>query len=196
MILSYPVFLAWKYSREIIFRIILYLYVNITIVINAFIIFCYLRQSFYRYNQKAIRYGVYDYLLKSEIRSKELNEVLTKIYEKVNANSKIKDLDIKDDTKDKVYSKAIQNAIKYIKENYKEQISLNNISNEVYLSSEYFSRLFKEEVGENFITYLTNYRMAKAEYLIKNTDMKISQISIIVLSYINIVYWVKTFGII
>lgn len=43
MILSYPVFLAWKYSREIIFRIILYLYVNITIVINAFIIFCYLR---------------------------------------------------------------------------------------------------------------------------------------------------------
>lgn len=130
--------------------------------------------SKFSYAQKAIRYGVYDYLLKSEIRSKELNEVLTKIYEKVNANSKIKDLDIKDDTKDKVYSKAIQNAIKYIKENYKEQISLNNISNEVYLSSEYFSRLFKEEVGENFITYLTNYRMAKAEYLIKNTDMKIS----------------------
>ncbi|MPM99720.1 Arabinose operon regulatory protein [bioreactor metagenome] len=60
------------------------------------------------------------------------------------------------------------------------------------MSPEYFSRLFKEEVGENFITYLTLYRMKKAEYLIKNTDMKISQISNEV-GYSNSGYFSKSY---
>jgi len=52
--------------------------------------------------------------------------------------------------------------------------------------------LFKEEVGENFSTYLTNYRMKKAEYFIKNTDMKISQISTEV-GYVNASYFSKSY---
>ena len=163
----------------------------------------------FSYAQMAIRYGVYEYLIKSEIRPMELKEILIKIYETIkiydaiNKDNKIKEpknnIVFNNNTKyheveinDKVYSKAINKAIRYIKENYKEQISLNDISKEVYLSAEYFSRLFKEEVGENFITYLTNYRMRKAEYLIKNTDMKISQISKEV-GYLNASYFSKTY---
>ena len=157
----------------------------------------------FSYAQNAIRCGVYEYFIKSEIRPIDLNEVLTKIYESIKKNNKIEEvkesIKFEDDTEyvdveieDNKYSKTIKKAIKYIKENYKDQISLNDISKEVYLSSEYFSRLFKEEVGENFITYLTNYRIKKAEYLIKNTDMKISQISTEV-GYLNASYFSKTY---
>ncbi|MEN2257266.1 helix-turn-helix transcriptional regulator [Paraclostridium benzoelyticum] len=52
--------------------------------------------------------------------------------------------------------------------------------------------MFKEEVGENFSSYLTNYRMKKAETLIKNTDMKISQIAIEV-GYTNASYFSRSY---
>lgn len=157
----------------------------------------------FSYAQKAISCGVYEYLIKSDIRPKELNEVLTRIFEKVKENTEDKNTNketyikkgINENetlVKSKNYSKPINKALKYIEENYKQQISLNDISKEVYLSHEYFSRLFKDEVGENFSTYLTNYRIKKAEYLIKNTDMKISQISNEV-GYLNASYFSKIY---
>ena len=47
----------------------------------------------------------------------------------------------------------------------------------IFRSPEYFSRLFKEEVGENFSTYLIRYRLNRAREMLKKTDMKISEIS-------------------
>ncbi|WP_042273292.1 response regulator transcription factor [[Clostridium] dakarense] len=150
----------------------------------------------FSYAKQAISCGVYEYLIKSEIRPKELKELLDRIDNNIkndkeeeistNKNSDIESI------QSKKYSKAIEKAIEYIELNYKEHISLSIISKYVYLSPEYFSRLFKEEVGENFITYLTSYRMKKAEYLIKNTDMKIAQISNEV-GYSNSGYFSKSY---
>lgn len=67
-----------------------------------------------------------------------------------------------------------------------------DVAKHIYLSHEYFSRLFKEEVGENFSTYLTIYRIKKAKELIKNTDMKISQIASEV-GYSNAGYFSKNY---
>lgn len=148
----------------------------------------------FSYAQKAISCGVYEYLIKSDIRPKELSEVLSRIHEKLNKesmNNEIK-IETKIQNVNNKYSKSINKALEYIKENYEEPIALNDISKVVYLSHEYFSRLFKEEVGENFSTYLTNYRMKKAENLIKNTDMKICQISSKV-GYSNASYFSKAY---
>ncbi len=61
----------------------------------------------------------------------------------------------------------VAKAQKYIQENYQRDISLDEVSREVNVSPYYFSRLFKEEVGENFIEYLTTLRISKAkEYLL------------------------------
>lgn len=151
----------------------------------------------FSYAKQAISCGVYEYLVKSEIRPKELKELLEGINKNIKFENqeqlfvdKIGEKNIQ--TNSKVYSKAIEKAMKYIDSNYKEHISLGSISKYVYLSPEYFSRLFKEEVGENFITYLTLYRMKKAEYLIRNTDMKISQISNEV-GYSNSGYFSKSY---
>ncbi|HSQ89614.1 response regulator transcription factor [Romboutsia sp.] len=147
----------------------------------------------FSYAKQAISCGVYEYLVKSDIRQKELNELLSNIYQNIqNNNSAISENQKHIEEKESKYSKSIRKAMEYIELNYKKHISLSSISKYVYLSPEYFSRLFKEEVGENFSTYLTIYRIKKAEYLIKNTDMKISQISNEV-GYTNSGYFSKTY---
>lgn len=148
------------------------------------------------YAKEAISCGVYEYLVKSDIRPKELKEILDKVNEsekelEKNKASRLQKENTLSESKDG-YSKTIKKSIDYIHKNYKQHISLQDISNYVFLSHEYFSRLFKEEVGENFSSYLTNYRMKKAESLIKNTDMKISQIAIEV-GYTNASYFSRSY---
>lgn len=150
----------------------------------------------FSYAKEAISCGVYEYLVKSDIRPKELKEILDKVNESVkelekNKVSRLQKESTLSESKDG-YSKTIKKSIDYIHKNYKQHISLQDISNYVFLSHEYFSRLFKEEVGENFSSYLTNYRMKKAESLIKNTDMKISQIAIEV-GYTNASYFSRSY---
>lgn len=149
----------------------------------------------FSYAKEAISCGVYEYLIKSDIRTKELSEILYKINEKIKSKlviSEEKKLDKQDIVKTKIYSRSIEKALKYIDDNYKNHISLMDVSRHIYLSHEYFSRLFKEEVGENFSTYLTIYRINKARVLIKNTDMKISQVASEV-GYSNAGYFSKNY---
>lgn len=52
--------------------------------------------------------------------------------------------------------KSVINHIKqYIDQNYTDNITLNTLAEKFYVNSSYVSRLFKEELGENFIDYLT-----------------------------------------
>ena len=47
----------------------------------------------------------------------------------------------------------IQKSMEYINDNVSDNISLNSVAEYVYLSPSYFSRLFKKEMGINFIDY-------------------------------------------
>lgn len=66
----------------------------------------------------------------------------------------------------------------FIEENYRKDISLDDVSRSVDISPYYFSKLFKEESGENFIEYLTNIRIEKAKNLLIHSDMNIKNICI------------------
>lgn len=66
----------------------------------------------------------------------------------------------------------------YIIENYNKDISLDEVSRKVDISPYYFSKLFKEQTGENFIEYLTNIRIEKAKNLLSNSDLNIKNICI------------------
>jgi len=66
----------------------------------------------------------------------------------------------------------------YIEENYSKDISLDDVSRVVDISPYYFSKLFKEETGENFIEYLTNIRIEKAKKLLLNREISIKNICV------------------
>lgn len=67
--------------------------------------------------------------------------------------------------------------IKFIEDNYSEEIDVNDISQHVYLSYSYISRLFKDYTGDTIVNYINNRRLRKAQYLLKCTSKSINDIS-------------------
>ncbi|MCR4924340.1 MAG: response regulator [Lachnospiraceae bacterium] len=70
----------------------------------------------------------------------------------------------------------IKTAKSYINENFASDISLDDVSRVVNISPYYFSKIFKEESGFNFIEYLTNIRIEKAKELLKESDYSMKEI--------------------
>lgn len=65
----------------------------------------------------------------------------------------------------------------YIQTHYQKDISLDDVSREVDISPYYFSKLFKEETGQNFIEYLTQVRMEHAKQLMEQgTELSMKEI--------------------
>jgi two-component system response regulator YesN len=87
---------------------------------------------------------------------------------------------------------AIEAAKKYIENNYTDNITLEDVSREVNISSYYLSRIFKEGTGENFIDYLTGLRMDKAKDLLATTQYSMKEICAKV-GYSDPNYFSKTF---
>ena len=70
----------------------------------------------------------------------------------------------------------MKSAKSYIDENFSKEISLDDVSRTVNISPYYFSKIFKEENGQNFIEYLTNIRIEKAKELLKGSDYSMKEI--------------------
>ncbi len=64
-----------------------------------------------------------------------------------------------------------QVAIDYIKEHYREPITLENAAKEVGLSTTYFSKIFKVKTNKTFMNYLNEYRMFNAISDMVNYDV-------------------------
>ena len=67
--------------------------------------------------------------------------------------------------------------VRYMQEHLKDEISLNVLANEFHLSAQYISQLFKNEIGVNFLAYLTNIRMEQAKKLLLSTDDTVAEIA-------------------
>jgi two-component system, response regulator YesN len=78
--------------------------------------------------------------------------------------------------KEEQSSGVITKAKNYIDTHYSRDISLDDVSREVEISPYYFSKLFKEETGENFIEYVTNIRMEHAKKLLSSSELSMKEI--------------------
>ncbi|WHX48029.1 response regulator [Paenibacillus woosongensis] len=75
---------------------------------------------------------------------------------------------------------SIAKAVQYIEQNYDQDLSLQVLSQHVHLSKNYFSNLFKREMGEGVIDYITKVRLERAKALLRNTDLKSSEVGMLV----------------
>ena len=64
-----------------------------------------------------------------------------------------------------------------IDERYASEITLSGMAEQHRISPGYLSLLFTEQVGKNFIDYLTERRIKKAQELLKHTEMRIYEIA-------------------
>lgn len=88
--------------------------------------------------------------------------------------------------------KVIKDVLKLIEEHYQEDISLQWLAEQVYLTQTYLSYLFSKEVGQTLVKYMTQFRMHKAEELLRSGNRTVSEICELV-GYRNDSYFIKTF---
>ncbi len=70
----------------------------------------------------------------------------------------------------------VKQAMEYIENNVSKDISLNEISEMLNISSYYFSKLFKEETNEGFVEYLTRRRVEVAKEMLKDPARSIKEV--------------------
>lgn len=81
---------------------------------------------------------------------------------------------------------------KYLKEHYREGITLETTADEFYVSKEYLSKAFKSAVGKGFSEYLTGLKMEKAKELIMEYEVPIREVGEMV-GYLDQAHFYKTF---
>ncbi|MBQ9156587.1 MAG: response regulator [Eubacterium sp.] len=110
-------------------------------------------------------------------------------------NEIIKMVDIvfdKMNVKGKLSDGGMKSVVDYIERNIKRGISLEDVANHVNISTYYLSKIFKKEMGVNFITYVTDRKMDLAKEMLINTDIPVLNIALD-LAYNEANYFSKAF---
>lgn len=129
------------------------------VVVSAYADFAFAKQS--------ISLGVTEYLLKP-LTKDEAEAVLKKIENKIcgkNSYSCRKSRSLRDKYPDA--HPLILQALDIIQNGYAGKISQKKMAEDLGLSQEYFSYLFGKNVGKNFSTFLREYRIEQAQYMLR-----------------------------
>ncbi|RUS47746.1 AraC family transcriptional regulator [Cohnella sp. AR92] len=73
-------------------------------------------------------------------------------------------------------SSVIDRSKAYIKQRFAEELSLEEVANHVHLNPFYFSKVFKQHVGETFIDFLTGVRIDRAKQLIEEDRLSFKEV--------------------
>lgn len=148
----------------------------------------------FEYAQKAVEYGVFYYLVKP-FPLPQLKEIFGKVRKKLDdqrekngATGKGSDHN-QHNTK---YGKSIVRVMNYIEEHYNEDLSLNTISEKLFLNPGYVSRKLKEQTGKNYTDIVAEMRINRAVWLLENTDLYVYEIAEQV-GYQNLKYFYRIF---
>jgi two-component system, response regulator YesN len=147
----------------------------VIIVISAY--------SEFEYAQEALRLGVINYLLKP-ISKKALIEAVEEAVQTVEKKEraglieKVVDTKLVDATTQNPSNREpIREAIDYINNNLKNEISQKEVADHVHLNASYLSSLFKEHVKLTFSEYVTRRRIQRAKELLMTTNLPINDIA-------------------
>ena len=140
--------------------------------------------------RQAIHMGVTDYLLKP-VDEDELKESLDKIrqqiayaskYEKIETISRDRILTVYDEWR--IFESAknsmdpyVKRAYEFVKQHYKEKVSINQVAESLGVSTSYLSRKLKAGLNTTFVDLLNQYRIKKALNMLSEGTMRIYEIS-------------------
>jgi len=150
------------------------------------------------YAQRALQFGVVEYLLKPLDKTK-LVQAVERALKREEELTRIERMGKLVDTKlmetvhqDKVYSPPVQQAIEFVDEHLQEHLTLREIAEHLHMNASYFSVLFKEQLGLTFTEYLTRRRVQRAKEILSGTRLSIAEIAEKV-GYQTDKYFVKVF---
>ncbi|MDU7147828.1 MAG: response regulator [Clostridium sp.] len=123
----------------------------------------------YGYLNKLFLYDNYDEFYKKKY---DTNEMIIKDFEEIISEF----LNLFGNFKVAYKGVIIRQACQYVVKNIDNDVSLSHVSNELNISKNYFCALFKNETGENFLTFVTRTKMERAKILLKNDNMKVYEV--------------------
>lgn len=86
----------------------------------------------------------------------------------------------------------VMQACQYVIEHVDEEINLTIISEKLAISKNYFCTLFKQETGENFLSYVTGMKMKRAKFLLKEKNYRVYEVGE-KLGYTDTTYFTRLF---
>lgn len=156
--------------------------------------------SQFEYAQKAIRYGVSDYLLKP-IMTEEIEFALRHVIENLKEDRgkfHSEEMDVLEkqlfeirSAKD-CFSAMVAQAIDYVSRNINQNITLADVCNELLVSTGHFSKSFKKETGVGFASYVTMVKMENARILLRNPQNRVNEVARM-LGYSDYAYFFQVF---
>ena len=131
--------------------------------------------SDFSYAQTAIHLRVQEYLLKP-IRPSVFKQAFQELLATtVTASQVHADEEVVEQETDQIYF--IEKSIKYIHDNFKQKLPLQLLASNVFLNPQYFSRIFKKEVGVSYIDYVNKLKIEYSCKLLETTSYPAYRIS-------------------
>ena len=126
--------------------------------------------SDFSFAQRAIELGVTRYLTKPT-NARELIGILEEIEKNIQKPWSEEKQEMK------VTNLFVQKAMDYISMNYSQKLTLTKISEQLCITPNYLSELFKKHTGQNVSEYIIDYRLEKACQFLKNPQLRIGEVS-------------------
>ena len=87
-------------------------------------------------------------------------------------------IELREEESGNQYKSMLKRAMHYIDQNYTdENLSLNAVAKAANISPNYFSGVFSQEMGQTFVEYLTEKRMARAKELLRYSGKRSSEVA-------------------
>lgn len=122
----------------------------------------------FRFAQQAIELGVLRYLVKPA-NPRELLQILRGVEEKHACDVK--------KPAEPVHNLLVKKAVDYIEAHYGEKLSVKEIAENLYVTPNYMSDLFKRHTGKNISAYVTDVRLEKAKEYLTIPECNVTSIS-------------------
>ena len=124
--------------------------------------------------RNAMQLGAEDYLFKPSMMPRDILDAVLKVKDRRSRQHEY----ASGRGVQEVQKREMQKAVEYIGEHLGDKdLSLSVVSDHVGMSRNYFSKIFKESMGENFVNYVTRLRMEYARELYLGSDRKIYEIA-------------------
>lgn len=143
------------------------------------------------YMQQAMKYGASNYILKLSMSVNDLREALNKINDELKQSRSL-GRNTENSVHDKISHPEVNKILKFIEQNYDQDITVKSLSQYVMMGENYVSALFKKKTGQSLIRYLHGVRVNQAIHYLTNSDLSIYEIGLNV-GFVNTNYFIKIF---
>ena len=135
--------------------------------------------SDFSYAQKAVSLRAFEYLLKP-IKPTDFKEVVCRMLSTVNKADALPEVKPEEKTVEEKPERQyfIEESLKYIREHFRERLTLETVASKVFVNPKYFSHVFKREMGVAFTEYVIGLKIEYACKLLETTNYHAYRISI------------------